>query len=274
MPGSLWDITDPVGYFGKNVFGYDAYGNGQTPAGWVGNPIRSGIGEDKWGEYWGKIKKFIDPQGFGEQYNPFGTDEDKYGKPPPEFDWGGGGGGGSGGGLGGGGLDFGSGDYSDAMNRYRNQMNELNAPVDLGSPYMQQLMQMAGGGAMQDAKSRGLGGSPYSIGANEKARYMAGLDYMQKEQARRQQLRADLLKGYGTEANTMYGNQTTRGLGAGNLAEQQRQHDLDMKYKLWQAQQDAYNRRVMGHNAPLQMIPFVGPAAYSSANGKNQSGGY
>lgn len=269
MPGSLWDITDPVGYFGKNVFGYDAYGNGQTPAGWVGNPIRSGIGEDKWGEYWGKIKQFIDPQKFGEQYNPFATDEDKYGTPPGPFDMDGAGGGG---GLGGGGgIDYGSGAYNDAMSRYQNQLNSLNSPVDMGSPYMKQLMDLAGGGAMQDAKKSGLGGSPYSVHANEKSRYMAGLDYMQKENARRQQLYSDMLKNYGSEANTMYGNQTTRGLGSAELAEKQRQYNMDLRYKQWQAQQDAYNRRVMGHNSPLQMIPFAGPAAYNSANANHQS---
>lgn len=297
---SVFDaLINPVQYVAQNVFGYHT-NNGQqaadsptggvvdfflNPIDYVGSKVS---GNPDWGRDPAKnAEHIIDPQGFAGQYDssPSNTDENKYGvKPSPfnpaEYDENGnyigpsgtsgtstttqglyGNYNGQGGGGGGGGW------RADTQGRYQQYMNQLNTPIDLNSPYLQQLQQQAGAGAAEQAKNMGLGGSPYAVNANEKARYMAGLNYLQAEQARRQGLQAQALQGYG-QTGLGYGQQD---LGYSQLGENRRQFNMNQAWQQHQAAVDAYNRRMAGHDAALGMIPFAGKAAESSANGQHSA---
>lgn len=181
------------------------------------------------------IGKALDPQGFMKQYNPWSTDEDKYGQKPGAFDPNqySGLGGGAGGGL-------------DSM--YQQQLSGLGN-VGQDDAYLGLIMDRAGAGASRDAKLRGLSG-PYSVNANERARQLAGMEYAQKENARRQALRAQLLGQYG------------------DWSERRRQFNTGLAYDRYKSEVDAYNQRLAGHNALLNTIPFVGRGLNAEATGR------
>lgn len=233
---------------------------------------RAGANNDVW--------DYIDPFGWRKEY--IGNDtEAKYGPKPtareyPKYgQYGGGAGGGYPGAPGGGGLYPGQDEsyYSGLRGEYANMIGGLDRNVDANDPAMLAAMQNAREASARQAKLRGLSG-PSSIGMSERDSYMAGLDYQQRENARRQALRAQLMGQYGN----MLGGRGQLGLGYGNLGlgyaqlgEQGRQFDVGLMRDIDRQEADAYNQRVAAHNTPLGYIPFVGQGLQAGANAKNRA---
>lgn len=240
--GATYPISGVGGAMGAKT---DSFGRGMNMAG-------SGINGLFQQNKDSGLAKMMDPQGFTSRYNPWATDEDKYGVKPGEFDPHG--------------AD--SDPYNTdprmkaLMDMYMEQLAKYQTPVNMNSdPNAQQAMSMAGAGAMQDAKLRGIQG-PYSVGAGEKARYTAGLDYSQKENARRQGLSSTLMGQYGT----MLGQQN-------QLGEQRRQFNTGLNYDRYKAGMDAYNQRVAAHNQlGMGNIPILGNMMSGDSTAKH--GGY
>lgn len=191
----------------------------------------SDIGKQYTGAVNGKGSKFFDPGGFAGQYNPFTSDEEKFGKPPGEM------------------TDAEmSGANTDIGQYYQKLLAGYQQRASVNDPYGQQAMQQAGLASSFDARARGLGSSPYSVQAGEQSRYRAGLDYMQKENARRDTGLTTALGQYGTYQN------------------QQRQ----MNQTNYQAALDRYQQKRAGHFGPIGGIADM----FLPGSGKSLTGNY